>query len=75
MKMILQNQKLKNLNSLNNKFENFLFGMFPAAENGYYMSFFRIAIGLVAIIDAVSLIPDLELFFSKDKIIIKSLYE
>ena len=68
--MILQNQKLKNLNSLNNKFENFLFGMFPAAENGYYMSFFRIAIGLVAIIDAVSLIPDLELFFSKDKIII-----
>jgi hypothetical protein len=68
--MTLQKQKLKKLSSLNNKFDTFLFGDSTITESGYYMSFFRIAIGLIAIVDIVSLIPDLKLFFSKDKTII-----
>ena len=68
--MILKKQKLKNLSSINNKFDEFLFGNSTANENGYYMSFFRIAIGLIAIVDVISLIPDVDLFFSKNKTII-----
>lgn len=68
--MILEKQKLKKLNSINTKINTFLFGNTTSNENRYHMSFFRIATGLIAIVDIISLIPDLELFFSKDKTIV-----